>query len=125
MICPVCCHKRLVKHCPIHHKQDCEREECLHFIPESELRNANQPITCTKSAVAINQVCIKDFSAWFASPRKEVSVFFIYSYTLHCTLFFCEVISFAKLLTFGNEPCKTIVSFEISSCMVTNFDFCD
>ena len=103
-ICPVCCHKRLVKHCPIHRKQDCEREECLHFIPESELRNANQPITCTKSAVAVNKVCIKDFSAWFASPRKEVSVFFIYSYTLHCTLFFCEMISFAKLLTFGNEP---------------------
>ena len=125
VICPVCCHKRLVKHCPIHNKQDCEREECLHFIPESELRNANQPITCTNSPVAVNKVSIKDFSAWFASPRKEVSVFFIYSYTLHCTLFFCEMISFAKLLTFGNESCKTIVSFEISSCMVTNFDFCN
>ncbi|XP_044175060.1 uncharacterized protein LOC122958332 isoform X2 [Acropora millepora] len=73
VICPVCCHKRLVKHCPIHNKQDCEREECLHFIPESELRNANQPITCPKSAVAVNKVCIEDFSPWFASPRKETT----------------------------------------------------
>ncbi|XP_044173305.1 uncharacterized protein LOC114955871 isoform X2 [Acropora millepora] len=73
VICPVCCHKRLVKYCPTHHKQDCEREECLHFIPESELRNANHAITCTRSAVAVDKVCIKDFSAWFASPRKETT----------------------------------------------------
>ena len=72
VICPVCCHKRLVKYCPTHHKQDCEQEECLHFIPESELRNANRAITCTRSAVAVDKVCIKDFSAWFASPHKEV-----------------------------------------------------
>ena len=90
VICPVCCHKRLVKYCPTHHKQDCEREECLHFIPESELRNANQPITCTRFAVAVNKVCIKDFSAWFASPRKEVSVLFFYSYTLHYDMFFAK-----------------------------------
>ena len=73
VICPVCCHKRLVKYCHTHGKQDCEREECLHFIHESELRNASQTITCTRSAVAVdNKVCIKDFSAWFASPREEV-----------------------------------------------------
>ena len=73
VICPVCCHNRLVKYCPTHHKKDCEREECLHFISELELRcNANQPITCTRSAVAVDKVCIKDFSAWFASPREEV-----------------------------------------------------
>ena len=73
VICPVCCHKRLVKYCHTHDKQDCEGEECLHFISELELRrNANQPITCTRSAVAVDKVCIKDFSAWFASPHKEV-----------------------------------------------------
>ena len=93
VICPVCCHKRLVSYCPTHHKQDCEREECLHFISESELRNANQFITCTRSAVAVNnKVYIKDFSAWFASQREEVTSVFIYAYTLLC---FARMICFA------------------------------
>ena len=62
VICPVCCHERLVNYCPSHQKEDCEREECLHFIPESELRNLNQHITCTRSAVAVNnKVYTKDF----------------------------------------------------------------
>ena len=81
IICPVCCHKRVVDHCRTHHKQDCEQEECLHFIPESELRNLNQHIICTRSAVAVNnKVYSKDFSAWFASPHEEV----IITYTLLC-----------------------------------------
>ena len=93
IICPVCCHKRLVDHCDTHHKQDCEQEECLHFIPEWELRNLNQHITCTRSAVAVNnKVYSKDFTAWFASPREEVS------YTL---LFFCRKISFFFCKTLG------------------------
>ena len=79
IICPVCCHKRLVNRCLTHHKQDCEQEECLHFIPESELRNLNQHFTCTRSAVAVNnKVYSKDFTAWFASPHEEVT------YTLLC-----------------------------------------
>ena len=90
LICRVCCHKRLVKYCPIHHKQDCGREECLHFIPELELRNANQPITCPKSAVAVNEVCIKDFSAWFASPRREVPGGGGLSYMGHIGMCRCE-----------------------------------
>ena len=77
VICPVCCHKRLVKYCPTHDKQDCEREECLHFLSELELRNANQAIFCTRSAVAVdNKVHIKDFSAWFAGAREEVKPYF-------------------------------------------------
>ena len=85
VICPVCCHKRLVSYCSTHHKQDCEREECLHFISESELRNANQSITCTRSAVAVNnKVYIKDFTAWFVSPSGEVTVVIIDTYTLLC-----------------------------------------
>ena len=85
VICPVCCHERLVNYCRTHHKQDCEREECLHFIPESELRNVNQHITCTRSAVAVNnKVYTKDFTAWFASPCEEVTVVFSYSYSLLC-----------------------------------------
>ena len=74
IICPVCCHKRLVDYCDTHHKKDCGQEECLHFIPESELRNLNQHITCTRSAVAVNnKVYTKKFTAWFASPREEVT----------------------------------------------------
>ena len=125
VICPVCCHKRLVKYCSTHHKQNCEREECLHFISESELCNASQTIICTRSAAAVNsKVCIKDFSAWFASQREEVTVVFIYSYTF---VFFSKHFSFGKRLIFGNEPgfCKMIVrlSFEISICMITYSDF--
>ena len=79
IICPVCCHKRLVNYCRTHHKEDCDQEECLHFIPESELRNSNQHVICTRSAVAVdNKVYSKDFTAWFASPREEVT------YTLLC-----------------------------------------
>ncbi|XP_044166110.1 uncharacterized protein LOC114967473 [Acropora millepora] len=52
-ICPVCCHERIIKYCTTHDTQDCEQEECLHFIPESELRNANQPITCTRWPAAV------------------------------------------------------------------------
>ncbi|XP_044178391.1 uncharacterized protein LOC114949826 isoform X1 [Acropora millepora] len=74
IICPVCSHKRVVDHCRTHHKQDCEQEECLHFIPESELRNSNQHVICTRSAVAVNnKICSKDFSAWFASPHDETT----------------------------------------------------
>ena len=122
IICPVCCHKRLVGYCDTHHKKDCGQEECLHFIPESQLRNLNQHITCTRSAVAINnKVYTKKFTVWFASPREEVS------YTLLCfsrTVRF--LFPFVKRLVFGNEAgcCKMIVllSFEISSRMTTNFD---
>ena len=94
VICPVCCLERTVKYCTTHHKQDCEQEECLHFIPGSELRNANQPITCTRSPATVDKVDINDFSAWFPSLREEVAVIFIYSYTYLC---FSRNISFFLL----------------------------
>ena len=94
VICPVCCLERTVKYCTAHHKQDCEQEECLHFIPGSELRNANQPITCTRSPATVDKVDINDFSAWFPSLREEVAVIFIYSYTYLC---FSRNISFFLL----------------------------
>ena len=71
-ICPVCCHEKIVKYCTTHHKKDCEHEECLHFIPGSELRNVNRPITCTRSPAAVDKVGINDFSAWFPNSREEV-----------------------------------------------------
>ena len=80
-ICPVCCCERIVKYCTTHHMKDCEQEECLHFIPETELRNANQPITCTRSPAAVGKVGMNDFSAWFTSLREEVTVILIYSCT--------------------------------------------
>ena len=73
VVCTVCCHGRKVKRCQQHLKEDCEREECLHLIPESELRIANETITCTKSPTALNnKVSIKDFSAWLGSFQKVI-----------------------------------------------------
>ena len=101
-ICLICCHERIVKYCTTYHKQDCKQEDCLHFIPESELRNAKQPITCTRWPAAVDKVGINDFSAWFPSSRDEVTVIFIHSCTYLCfrRIFFC----FGKRLIFGNRP---------------------
>ncbi|XP_067047077.1 uncharacterized protein [Acropora muricata] len=73
VICRVCCHERIVKYCTTHLKYNCERDECLHFIPESELRNANQPVTCTRSPGAVDKVGMNDFSVWFPSLREETT----------------------------------------------------
>ena len=73
VVCTVCCRERKVKFCHTHCKDDCEREECLHFIPEPELRRANEFITCTRSPTAPNnKVCIKDFSSWLGSCQKVI-----------------------------------------------------
>ena len=96
IICPVCCQKMLVDYCDTHHKKDCEQEECLHFIAESELRNSNQHVICTRSAIAVdNKVYSKDFTVWFGNPREEVT------YTLLC---FSQrfLVSFCKRLHFWN-----------------------
>ena len=71
VVCTVCCRGRKVKHCDAHDKDDCEREECLHFISESELRSANKPISCPWSATEQSmKVSTEDFSAWFGSWEK-------------------------------------------------------
>ena len=73
VVCTVCCRERKVEFCHTHSKDDCEREECLHFISESELRSANEFITCTRSQTALNnKVCIEDFSAWLGSYQKVI-----------------------------------------------------
>ena len=71
VICTVCCRGRKVNFCLDHRENDCEREECLHFIPESELRRANEKITCT-NLPSINKVRIKDFSVWLGSCQKVI-----------------------------------------------------
>ena len=73
VVCTVCCRGRKVKYCDTHCKDNCEREECLHFISESELRSASKPISCTRSATEQNiKVCIEDFSVWFGSCEKVI-----------------------------------------------------
>ena len=72
VVCTICCHEMKVKFCHTHGKDDCEREECLHFIPESELRSA-ESIICHMSATAQNsKVSIEDFAAWFGSCQKVI-----------------------------------------------------
>ena len=73
VLCTVCCHGKKVKFCSKHRTNDCEREDCLHFIPESEMRSASESITCTRSAAALsNKVNMEDFSAWFVSCQKVI-----------------------------------------------------
>ena len=116
VICPVCCHKRLVNYCPIHHKQDCEREECLHFISESELRNANRSITCTRSPVAVNnKVYMKDFTAWFVGPSGEVTVVLCFMFYTLYVLRKGFLFPFVERLIFGDKYgcCKSDASSPI------------
>ncbi|XP_044171091.1 uncharacterized protein LOC122955367 isoform X2 [Acropora millepora] len=74
VVCTVCCRERKVKYCDTHCKDNCEREECLHFISESELRSASKPISCTRSPTEESiKVCIENFSVWFGSCEKVSS----------------------------------------------------
>ena len=72
VVCTVCCRGRKVEYCDTHDKDNCEREECLHFIPESDMRSAKF-VPCSRSATAQNiKVCIENFSVWFGSCQKVI-----------------------------------------------------
>ncbi|XP_068687466.1 uncharacterized protein [Montipora foliosa] len=72
--CPVCCNRGAVNFCPVHCKQGCKEEECLHFWPISELRTANAATFCTRSASAINtRVAVSQFTHWFPPLDHKVS----------------------------------------------------
>ena len=74
VICPVCCQGGVVKYCRTHQKQGCKREECLHFLTESALRNTKQFIICTRWATALsNKVEVKRFEPWFAISGVQVN----------------------------------------------------
>ena len=61
--CPVCCQGGV----------GCKKEECLHFLSLSELRN-KKAIDCNESAVApITRVDKRPFEPWFASPGYQVN----------------------------------------------------
>ena len=73
VICPVCSQGGVVNYCRTHHRQGCEREECLHFWSESELSSADR-VVCTKEAAALNnRVDANLFAPWLAAEGKQVS----------------------------------------------------
>ena len=75
VICPVCCQERRANYCCKHHKQwRCEQEECLHFVPESDLRKAKDFIRCRRCPSAeINKVHVKRFAPWFETSDEQVN----------------------------------------------------
>ena len=73
VICPVCSQGGVVNYCRTHHRQGCEREECLHFWSESELSSADR-VVCTKAAAVLNnRVDANLFAPWLAAVGKQVS----------------------------------------------------
>ena len=71
--CPVCCKQEAVNYCGIHNARDCKREECLHFWSESQLCKHQEPIVCTKSAVAGDyRVPMKLIGHWFKFVEEQV-----------------------------------------------------
>ena len=93
VICSVCCQTGVVNYCRTHHKQCCQREECLHFWSESELRSGNQFIICTRSATALkNKVHVNQFAAWFASLVNDLTSIV----TFYCIVNWNNIICFWK-----------------------------
>ena len=75
IICPVCCYSGGVNYCPVHGKQGCKEEECLHFWSISTLRSAKNATFCTRSASAKNtRVPVSQFSLWFPPLSHKVNV---------------------------------------------------
>ena len=73
--CPVCCTREVAGHCRSHNVHRCKEEECLHFWSESQLRNCQEPVVCTRSAVADDYtVPVKRVGIWFRSMNEQVNV---------------------------------------------------
>jgi len=72
-LCPVCCQGLAVIHCYNHDTESCRQEECLHFFPDSRLRNDKQ-VSCDRSATARDiRVSVEDFAPWFPTEDGKVS----------------------------------------------------
>ena len=72
--CPICCTRKIVKNCNIHHASGCKEEECLHFWSESELHDCKKPVVCTRGVdVEDYRVPLECFAAWFPFLLKAVS----------------------------------------------------
>lgn len=73
--CPVCSKERSVDYCQSHNVFGCKQEECLHFWSESQLRDCQAPIICTKSAVAGDyRVPVEVFGQWFKFVDQQVNL---------------------------------------------------
>ncbi|XP_078377174.1 uncharacterized protein LOC144660431 isoform X1 [Oculina patagonica] len=73
--CLVCCKQGSVNHCRSHKVRGCKQEECLHFWSESQLRECQEPIICTKSAVAEDyRVPVKIFGHWFKFVDEQRAI---------------------------------------------------
>ena len=69
VLCPVCCKRGSVAYCRTHQKEDCEEEQCLHFLSLTELYRSKQ-VVCTRSAFTKNsRVPVTQFAPWL--PFKE------------------------------------------------------
>ncbi|XP_022787475.1 uncharacterized protein LOC111327529 [Stylophora pistillata] len=70
--CPICCTGKAVEHCEKHRVSKCKEEECFHFWSESQLRNCQRPLVCTKPAAAGDyRVPLEHFATWFPFLDKE------------------------------------------------------
>ena len=73
--CPVCCKPGSENHCREHKIPDCKQEECLHLWSESQCKE--DPITCTKSAVAGNdRIPVRFFAPWFKFVDEQVKMLY-------------------------------------------------
>ena len=71
-LCPVCSHGRVVSFCTQHHEENCEQEECLHFISESDLGDEMQTV-CTNYVTAVdNRIQAGQFAPWISSGEEKV-----------------------------------------------------
>ena len=74
VLCPVCSRGGAVDYCHSHDVEGCKEEQCLHFLAESEIYNAKQPLFCTKSASAhTTEVQVMQFAPWFDSSGQQVN----------------------------------------------------
>ncbi|XP_022787452.1 uncharacterized protein LOC111327511 isoform X2 [Stylophora pistillata] len=70
--CPVCCTREFASHCCNHNVRRCKEEKCLHFWSESELRDVQEPLLCTRSGVVDDyRVPVARMGVWF---RKQQDV---------------------------------------------------
>ena len=73
--CPICCTQETVNYrCDSHYVHGCKEEECLHFWSESQLRDCQGFVSCTRCAgVEDYTVPIELFAPWFAFLDEQVN----------------------------------------------------
>ena len=77
--CPVCCKQGAANLCRSHNVRGCKQEDCLHFWSESQLRECQEHIICTKSAVAgCYRVSVSLFGHWFKLVDEQVIYSILY-----------------------------------------------